>query len=76
MKTCIIHSITIYLIFMIIIILHKPAILCKDNNEFKSWYYLYDKLSFGFNDISELICLPSVVIIWSIISFMIAKSIK
>lgn len=75
MKTCIIYSITIYLVFMMLLILQKPSFICDDNGNFKSWEYLKEKVLYGFQDSSELICLPTIAALGSVLSFFIARNI-
>lgn len=71
MKRCIIYSISIYILLCMFVLLQQPDILYDDNKNIKSWSYLKDKLKYGFNNIDELICLPTLFIIISIFSFII-----
>ena len=73
MKKCLIYSITIYLLIIMFIILQKPTIIYDDNNNLKSLNYFKSKLRYGFQDSSELICLPTIAICSSVFSFIIAK---
>jgi hypothetical protein len=73
MKKCIIYSITIYILLTMSIVLQKPAILTDTNGNFKSWNYLQYKMTYGLNDLRDLICLPTVLIMCSLISFLIAR---
>jgi hypothetical protein len=75
MKKSIIYSITIYLLFSMLIILQKPKIICNLNGDFKSLNYLKYKLLYGYNNPDELICLPIVLILCSICAYIIAKNI-
>ncbi len=75
MKKCIVYSITIYLILTMCIILHKPACIYS-NGEFKSVNYFKNKIKYGFNSATELICLPSILVVCSIISFILAKQLE
>jgi len=71
MKKCIVYSITIYILLTMFILLHRPKILNDSNGDIKSWNYLKYKLKYGFTDMNELICLPTIIFVISIISFMI-----
>ena len=73
MKKCIIYNVIIYMFITMIIILQKPDILTDVNGNFKSWNYLKFNLSNGISDYNDLICLPTVVIVISIISFVMSK---
>ena len=73
MKKCIIYSVTIYLIFIMIIIIQKPKILCDEYGNFKSWEYFKGIVKNGIDDLSDLICLPTVLMIGSLLSFFLAK---
>ncbi len=75
MKKCIIYSITIYILLTMFILLHKPDILYDYNKEIKSWSYLKSKIKYGFYTVDELICLPTIICMLSIISFIIAINI-
>ena len=76
MGKCIIYSIVIYLIFMMSIVLHKPQILCDHNGDFKSITYLQDHLQNSINDPQELISLPVIMILGSIISYLLARNLS
>ena len=76
MKKSIIYSITIYLLLSMIILLQKPNILYDDNNNIKSWIYFKTKLINGFDNINEFVCLPTVFILCSLLSFIIAKNLN
>lgn len=73
MKKCLIYSITIYIILVMFILLHKPKILYDHNNNIKSWNYLKEKIKYGFDELNEIICLPVIVIIITIVSYILAK---
>lgn len=73
MKKCLIYCITIYILSMMFILLHKPRILYDDNNNIKSWNYLKYKIKNGFNKPDEIICFPTIVILISIISYILSK---
>ncbi len=66
----------IYLLLIMVILLQRPPILLNDDSSFKSWNYFLYKLNYGYNEIGELICLPTIIIICSISSFIIAKNIE
>ena len=74
MKKCIIYSITIYILLTMFILLQKPNILYDSNGDIKSWNYLKSKIIDGFYNYDELICLPTIMAILSIFSFIIAIS--
>jgi len=73
MKKCIIHGVVIYLLFMMFINLQKPNCLYDEDGNIKSLNYFKFKLKYGFQNINELICLPTIAIIGGIGSFIIAK---
>lgn len=56
-----------------IIILQKPTILCDNEKNFKSWSYFKNMLTNGISDISDVICLPTIFVFGSIISFILSK---
>ena len=72
MKKCIIYSITIYILLTMFILLQKPNILYDIDGEIKSWNYLKSKIRYGFYTMDELICLPTVMFMVSVFSFIIA----
>jgi hypothetical protein len=74
MKKCIIYSITIYLIITMLLLLQKPPFLYDQYGNIKSMNYLKYKLQYGFNQPEELICFPTILIISSILSYFLAKS--
>lgn len=76
MNKCIIQNITIYILLCMFLLLQKPQQLYDTNGKVKSWNYFNDKIKNGYNDIEELICLPVIFIIFSIVSFLISQSIK
>ncbi len=57
------------------IILQKPKILCDSNGNFKSWNYLKYKI---FHDriqsASDIISLPSALVLCSLVSFILARN--
>lgn len=69
MKKCIIYSITIYLIFAMIIMIKKPKILCDDDGNFKS----LSRVKNGLTNFDNLMSLPTVMILFAFLSFYIAK---
>jgi hypothetical protein len=73
MKKCIIYSVIIYLLLMMYINLHKPLILYDINGNIKSMNYFKYKIKYGFDNMNELICFPTIAIICAIISFILAK---
>ena len=73
MKKCIVYSVIIYLLLMMYINLQKPAILYDDDGNIKSINYFKFKIKYGFQNINEIICCPTVAIGCAIISFIIAK---
>lgn len=73
MKKSLIYCITIYILLIMFILLHKPKILYDDDNNIKSWNYLKEKIKYGFNKPEEIICFPVIVIIISILSYVLAK---
>jgi len=76
MKKCIIYSITIYLLLMMFILLQKPRILYDDNGNMKSLNYFKYKINYGFKDPMELLCFPTIAIIFGIIAFLLAKQLN
>ena len=66
------YSISIYILLCMFILLQKPTILYDNNGNIKSWNYLKDKLIYGFNDAEELICLPTLFVGVSLLSFIIS----
>jgi len=76
MKKCIIYSIIIYLIIYMAIMCKKPSILYTENNNIKSWSYLKDRIKYGYNDYTELLCYPSIMIFVVIFSFLLAKNLS
>ena len=75
MKKCILYSLTIYILFAMSIIIQKPTILCDSNGDFKSWnYFRYKIFNQKIQSPDELICLPTVLILCSLISFILARA--
>ncbi len=58
------------------IILYKPSILCDHNGSFKSFNHLQNCLQNNIHDPQELICLPIIMILGSIISYLLAKNLS
>lgn len=57
------------------LILQKPTILCDSSGNFKSWNYLKYKLFYDkIQSPQDIICLPVVMIICTLVSFLVAKS--
>ena len=62
------------------ITLHKPSILYDSDRNIKSWNYLrynltkLNNLNYNLNSPQNFICLPTLVILISIISFYLAKN--
>lgn len=75
MKKCLVYSIVIYLLIMMYINLKKPDILYDENNNLKSIDYFKFKLKYGFQNINEMICMPTIAIASAILSFILAKQI-
>ena len=60
---------------MMSIILQKPALLCDQKGDFKSWNYLKYKLYYdGIQNYHDLICYPSIMVLCCIFSFLMAKN--
>ena len=72
MKKCIIYSILIYLLLYIALLSKKPSIL-YDNNNIKSLLYFQDKINNGYNSYNELVCLPTIMLILVLLSYLLAK---
>lgn len=60
---------------MMYINLKKPDILYDENNNLKSIDYFKFKLKYGFQNINEMICMPTIAIASAILSFILAKQI-
>lgn len=73
MKKCILYSITIYLILSMIVILKRPSIILDNDGNVKSWTYFKDKIFNGFSDPLDLVCLPTIMMLLSILSFYMAR---
>ena len=71
-KNSIIQCISIYTILCMYILLQKPKILYDESNNIKSLDYFNNKIKYGFNNLDELICLPTIFIIISLLSFIIS----
>ncbi len=57
------------------ILLQKPTLLCDSSGNFKSWNYLKYKIFYdNVHSPNDLICLPTVLIVCSLISFILAKN--
>ena len=80
MKKCLVYSITIYLFITMFIILHKPSILYDSDHNMKSWNYLRSNLlnqhnlNYNLNSPQNFICLPTLIVLISVISFYLAKN--
>ena len=58
-----------------ILILQKPTILCDHSGNFKSWNYLRHKLFYDkIHSPNELICLPTILVLCSLVAFILAKN--
>jgi len=71
-KNSIIQCISIYTILCMYILLQKPKLLYDESNNIKSLDYFNNKIKYGFNNLDELICLPTIFIIISLLSFIIS----
>jgi hypothetical protein len=76
MNKSILHSITIYMILTMLILLYRPKILNDRNGNLKSLDYFKDLITYGFNYPEEIICLPTLIIFFSILSFIISNQLK
>jgi len=73
MKQQLIYSLTIFLIIFIIILLQMPSIIYDDNGLVKSWNY-FKNIDYKYiNSINDLICLPTIIIIVAVISFILGR---
>lgn len=70
MKKRLLYSIVIYLFFIMILQLYKPT-----NTNIKSFNYIKYKLKNKIYDINDLYSEPAIVVIFGLISFIIAKNI-
>jgi hypothetical protein len=73
MKKCLIYCMTIYILLIIFILLQNPKFLYDQNNNIKSWNYLKYKIKYGINKFDDIICFPTIVILISILSYILAK---
>ena len=77
MTKCVIYSLTIYLLIMMSIIMQKPALLCDQKGDFKSWNYLkYKLLNRDIQNYHDLICYPTIMFICCVFSFLMAKNLN
>ena len=53
----------------------KPNIIYDINGNIKSWNYLKYKMINGVNNYNDLLCLPTIFISFSLISFLITLNI-
>lgn len=58
---------------MMYINLKKPEILYDENDNLKSIDYFKFKLKYGFHNVNELICMPTLAIGSALVSFILAK---
>ncbi len=57
------------------IIIQKPTMLCDQDGNFKSWNYLRHKLLYEkIQSVNDLMCLPTILVLCSLISFLLAKN--
>jgi len=76
MNKSMLHSITIYMILTMLILLYRPKIIIDKDGNLKSLNYFQDLITYGFNDPEEIICLPTVLGLFSLLSYLIANQLK
>jgi len=64
------------MILTMLILLYRPKIITDRNGNLKSLDHFKDLITYGFNDPEELICLPTVLGLFSILSYLIAEQLK
>ena len=65
---------TIYILLTMFLLLQRPQFLNDSEGNIKSLNYLKYKIKYGFINPTELICLPTIIIFISILSFIIGAN--
>lgn len=74
MKILLIYSISIYIIFYIIVIIQNPSYLYDEKNNLKSFNYINNKINSKSTNYIDYVNLPLLATFFAILSFYISNN--